>query len=99
MTQALAGEPLTVEEVRAYLGAPCEWGGMTERGIDRSGLVHMAYRRLGRLIPGDADQQEAAGEPVQEADVRRGDLVCYGATTSPSGWATGASGTRRGARV
>jgi hypothetical protein len=70
------GDP--VEEARAYLGAPYEWGGMTERGIDCSGLVHMAYRRLGRLVPRDADQQEEAGEPVAEADLRRGDLVCYG---------------------
>ena len=66
-----------VAEARAYLGAPYEWGGMTERGIDCSGLVHMAYRRLGRLIPRDSDQQEAAGEPVAPDDLRPGDLVCY----------------------
>src|SRR5207247_1014606 len=73
-----AGDGDPVEEARAYLGAPYEWGGMTERGIDCSGFVHMAYRRLGRLVPRDADQQEEAGEPV-EADARRpGDLVTYG---------------------
>ncbi|HEX9415186.1 MAG TPA: NlpC/P60 family protein [Gaiellaceae bacterium] len=69
------GDP--VEEARSYLGSPYEWGGMTERGIDCSGLVHMAYRRTGRLVPRDADQQEAAGEEVAEADLRPGDLVCY----------------------
>ena len=67
-----------VEVARSYLGAPYEWGGMTERGIDCSGLVHMAYRRLGRIVPRDADQQEAAAEPVDEADARPGDLVCFG---------------------
>ena len=69
-------DPVTV--ARAYLGAPYEWGGMTENGIDCSGLVHMAYRRSGRIVPRDADEQEAAAEPVGEADARPGDLVCFG---------------------
>ena len=120
VTQALAGEPLTVEErsagwvrirtaydysgwvredelasgtgtgfgacpyddpveaARSYLGAPYEWGGMTNRGIDCSGLIHMAYRLAGRLVPRDADQQEEAATAVDEADARPGDLVCFG---------------------
>jgi cell wall-associated NlpC family hydrolase len=122
VTQALAGEPLTVEErrggwarirtaydytgwiredeltsgtatgfgarpyddpveaARSYIGAPYEWGGMTDRGIDCSGLVHMAYRLTGRLVPRDADQQEAAAIEIDEADARPGDLVCFGDT-------------------
>ena len=107
VTQALAGEPLRVDEwrdgwarvrtvydypgwvraasleggdpveqARAYLGAPYLWGGLTERGIDCSGLVHMAYRRTGRIVPRDADQQEDAGAEVEEP--RPGDLVTYG---------------------
>ena len=69
-----------VEVTRGYLGTPYLWGGMTERGIDCSGLVHMAFRRTGRLVPRDADQQEEAGEPVGE--LRPGDLITYGDDTA-----------------
>ena len=120
VTQALRGEPLTVEEqhggwarirtayeypgwiradalaeaepglwlsatnaapleaARSFLGAPYEWGGMSERGIDCSGLVHMAFRRTGRLVPRDAHEQEEAGEGVREDELQPGDLVTYG---------------------
>jgi gamma-D-glutamyl-L-lysine dipeptidyl-peptidase len=67
-----------VEHARRLLGTPYEWGGMTSRGIDCSGLVHMAFRARGRLVPRDADQQEAAGASLPESDLRAGDLVTYG---------------------
>jgi cell wall-associated NlpC family hydrolase len=72
----VAADP--VELARTLLGTRYEWGGMTAAGIDCSGLVHMAFRACGRLVPRDADQQEEAGERLSESDLRAGDLVTYG---------------------
>lgn len=69
-----AADPL--QFARRLLGTPYLWGGMTDEGIDCSGLVHMAFRATGRLVPRDADQQEEAGTPVD--DPQPGDLVTYG---------------------
>jgi gamma-D-glutamyl-L-lysine dipeptidyl-peptidase len=67
---------------RQLLGTPYEWGGMTQTGIDCSGLVHMGYRATGRLVPRDADQQEDAATPVDEP--HPGDLITYGDPHKPA---------------
>jgi cell wall-associated NlpC family hydrolase len=76
------GEGSPVDVARSYLGTPYLWGGLSDQGIDCSGLVHMAYRRLGRLVPRDADQQEDAGLEVAEPEP--GDLVTYGEPGEPA---------------
>jgi hypothetical protein len=65
-----------LELARTFLGAPYEWGGLSARGIDCSGLVHLAYRLAGRLVPRDAAQQDEAGHVVDDPTV--GDLAVYG---------------------
>ena len=73
--QELCGdEPL--ELARGFLGSPYEWGGLSAAGIDCSGLVHMAYRLVGKVVPRDSWQQEAAGRPVDPPEP--GDLLTYG---------------------
>jgi len=66
------------ELARGFIGASYEWGGLSWSGIDCSGLVHIAYRLSGRLVPRDSWQQEATGTRVGAGDERQGDLVSYG---------------------
>jgi hypothetical protein len=107
VTQALRGDPLTIEErrdgwarvrtaydypgwiradelcgdrpldlARTFLGTPYEWGGLSARGIDCSGLVHLAYWLAGKTVPRDAWQQDEAG--TETDDPAEGDLATYG---------------------
>ena len=77
----VASTPLQV--ARTYLGARYEWGGLSHNGIDCSGLVHIAFRLTGRIVPRDAWQQEAAAIQVDGKRVRPGDLVTYGVGPRP----------------
>lgn len=67
-----------VEAARKHLGLLYLWGGLSSYGLDCSGLVHLAYRTLGVLLPRDALDQAAAVTAVALDAVEPGDLYFFG---------------------
>ncbi len=67
-----------VEDATKLRSTPYLWGGMSQVGIDCSGLTFVAYRMAGVTLPRDADQQFQVGEAVTPEELLPGDLVFFG---------------------
>jgi hypothetical protein len=53
------------------------WGGLSPFGIDCSGLVHLAWRRHGVVLPRDTYNQATVTTPITFGEERPGDLYFF----------------------
>lgn len=69
-----------VDIAKQWMGTPYVWGGNTPgKGLDCSGLVQQAFRKVGIELPRVAADQARAGTKVESlAQAKPGDLVAFG---------------------
>ena len=65
-------------EIRTWEGTPHRMGGLSRRGIDCSGFIHVLYDKLFDLqLPRTTTQQVRAGARVPVGVLQTGDLVFF----------------------
>ncbi len=62
-----------------FLGVPYKYGGNSaETGFDCSGFVRAVFEKsVGKVLPRRSDQQAAATQPIERAELKPGDLVFF----------------------
>lgn len=76
--ESSAGAHSALQWARARIGSPYQWGGTGASGFDCSGLVQVAYARVGVRLPRTAAEQARRGQLVPRDRIRPGDLVFFG---------------------
>lgn len=79
-----AGRAQALELMQRFIGVPYLWGGCSPFGYDCSGLAQTCWAWLGVALPRDADQQCAAGRPV-DGPPQAGDLLFFGERPAEGG--------------
>jgi len=65
-------------QLREWRGVRYRDGGLSKRGVDCSGFVHLTFRqRLGLKVPRSTELLQKAGHVISRKQLRAGDLVFF----------------------
>lgn len=65
------------QHFKEWKGVRYREGGMSKSGIDCSGFVHLAYKKLNKPIARSTELLSQSGRSVSSAQLRAGDLVFF----------------------
>ncbi|AZQ43611.1 C40 family peptidase [Nonlabens ponticola] len=66
-----------IENAMKYDGVRYKYGGSTRKGMDCSGLIHIAFDEAGEQVPRTSASFYAASEAIDIDEVRKGDLMFF----------------------
>src|SRR5262249_58490318 len=78
------GAAAAIAFARAQIGDPYVWGAAGPNAWDCSGLTMGAWRAGGIYLPHYSVAQYEQSTPISSSDLRPGDLVFWGSSSSPS---------------
>ena len=64
-----------IQEAARHRGKPYQWGATGPDRFDCSGFTLYVFSRLGKSLPHNSEQQEAATTPIAISQMRPGDLI------------------------
>lgn len=78
LAQRQAVHSILMDQYAKWKGTPHRMGGMSQSGVDCSGLVQRTFQaRLGHEIPRTTQRQATVGRTVSRDKLRPGDLVFF----------------------
>ncbi len=67
-----------IEHAINFINTPYRYGGLSQKGIDCSGLVKKSYEAVGISIPRTSREQAKEGEIIPLSAIKPGDLLFFG---------------------